>query len=520
MSIGLAKFSWRSCHLTQNWLSRNIQLSGIEVGQLKDRDLAMSARKIYEALKDQILSGVFGPDGRMPSSRALAHELGVSRTTVTVAYEQLLAEGFIEVRQGARPRAVSTVVGEGRRETVSQRPGPFRLSAYGERIRALSRAPEAAGNGLLADFRYGDLTAADFPAAIWKRAVNMAMARRHERLAYDDPCGSRRLRMALQGYLWRARTVRCALEQIVIVNGSQQGLDLCARLLLNAQDRFAIENPCYAMARRVFMSTGASPVAIPVDGDGLCTERLADIEARLAYVTPSHQFPLGGVLPVSRRHQLLAWARQHDAYVVEDDYDSEYRYDINPVPPLHGLDDGGSVIYLGTVSKTLSPALRIGYLVVPPELQEVFSAAKQLTDRHSSVTEQEALASLIESGAYEAHVRRVRRLNGERRETLLNALRHCFGNRIAIEGADAGLHIVVWFKDLPRRLETALIEKARRAGVGVHSVWPLYDPAGEHIAADRIGLVMGYSALDTRRIEKGVHLLAEIVEQFVPTGRA
>ncbi len=190
------------------------------------------------------------------------------------------------------------------------------------------------------------------------------------------------------------------------------------------------------------------PVSIPVDADGLNTALLVGVEARLAYVTPSHQFPLGSVLPISRRHQLLAWARQHGAYIIEDDYDSEYRYDINPVPPLHGLEGSGHVIYLGTISKTLSPTLRIGYLVVPPELQEVFATAKQLTDRHSPIIEQEALASLIESGAYESHVRRVRRLNGERRETMLNALRHRFGDEISIEGADAGLHVVMWLNRL------------------------------------------------------------------------
>lgn len=472
----------------------------------------MGARQIYAALKEQILGGVFGTDGQLPSSRGLAQELGVSRTTVTVAYEQLLAEGFIDVRQGARPRVAPAVVGQRERKSPRKHAGPIRLSAYGERIRTIPPRPEREESKLIVDFRYGDLAQSDFPAAIWKRAVNAAMGDRPERLAYNDPRGSRRLRMALQGYLWRARTLRCDLEQIIIVSGSQQGLDLCARLLLDAGDRFVTENPCYAMARWAFASQGASAVSIDVDQDGLDTELLAGVEARLAYVTPSHQFPLGSVMPISRRHKLLAWARQQSAYVIEDDYDSEYRYDINPVPPLYGLEDSDNVIYLGTISKTLSPTLRIGYLVVPPELQEVFTIAKQLTDRHSPVTEQEALASLIESGAYESHVRRVRRFNSERRETLLNAVRHRFGDKVAIEGADAGLHIVAWFRDLPRSLEAMVIEKAKHAGVGVHSVSALYDASASSIRSDQIGLVMGYAALDTRRIERGIHLLAEAVE--------
>ena len=361
-------------------------------------------------------------------------ELGVSRTTVTVAYEQLLAEGFIDVRQGARPRVVAAVMAHDVRQMSSQRSPPLRLSAYGERVRAMPPWPRYVAGQRVADFRYGDLAPSDFPLLIWKRAMNAAMRQRPERLSYDDPQGSMRLRLALRGYLWRARALQCDAEQIIIVNGTQQGLDLCARLLLDPADRFVIENPCYAMARRIFSSTGASPVSIAVDGEGLNTTLLAGIAARLAYVTPSHQFPLGSVLPISRRHQLLEWAQQHDAYVIEDDYDSEYRYDIDPVAPLHGLEGGGNVIYLGTISKTLSPALRIGYLVVPHGLREQFVSAKQLSDRHSPVAEQSALAALIESGLYERHVRRVRRLNGERRQILLHALRRRFTDRVLIEG--------------------------------------------------------------------------------------
>lgn len=476
------------------------------------RTHAIGARQIYEALREQILGSVYETGSQLPSSRGLANDLGVSRTTVTVAYEQLTAEGFIEVRQGARPRVVSSLIGPETSRISAKRVGQVLLSAYGGRLRATPPWPDYLPNALKVDFRYGDLAPSDFPALIWKRAMNEAMAQRPLRLAYDDPRGSRRLRQALQGYLWRARTLSCDLEQIIIVNGSQQGLDLCARLLLDPADSFVIE-ACYRMARQVFASTGASPVPVPVDEDGMKTELLAGIGARLAYVTPSHQFPLGGVMPITRRHQLLEWARHNNAYVIEDDYDSEYRYDINPVPPLHSLEDHGAVIYLGTISKTLSPMLRIGYLVVPPELQEVFATAKQFADRHSPVAEQEALASLIESGGYESHVRRVRRLNGERRETLLGALQRSFGDRITIQGADAGLHVAVWFNDLPRLRETALVDSARDAGLGLHLISPLYERTSDEGRTDRVGLVMGYAALSIRQIGKGVEVLREVVKQ-------
>lgn len=479
---------------------------------MPERAKRMGARQIYEALKNQILGRVYGAGSQLPSSRSLANDLGVSRTTVTVAYEQLAAEGFIEMRQGARPSVAASLLRQRPRDLRAKPQGPTHLSAYGERLRAAPAWPDYLPNSLMVDFRYGDLAPSDFPALAWKKAMNVVLAQRPSRLAYDDPRGSRRLRQALQGYLWRARTLHCDLEQIIIVNGSQQGLDLCARLLLDPGSKFVMEDPGYRMARHIFASTGAVPISVAVDGEGLRTELLAGARARLAYVTPSHQFPLGGVMPISRRHQLLEWARENDAYVIEDDYDSEYRYDINPVPPLHSLEGGSNVIYLGTISKTLSPMMRIGYLVAPPELQDVFATAKQLLDRHTPVSEQEALAAFIESGAYESHVRRVRRLNSERRETLLNALRREFGERIAVEGADAGLHVVVWFKELPKSFEGALVETAQRFGVGVHSISPLYDPNAEEGTEDQLGLVMGYSALTTRQIEKGVQLLLTAVE--------
>jgi GntR family transcriptional regulator/MocR family aminotransferase len=475
----------------------------------------MGARQIYEALKEQILERVYRADGQLPSSRALAGELGVSRSTVTVAYEQLAAEGFIAIRHGARPRVARDVVTkESARKVVRQAPRKARLSEYGERLTRSALHWERPRN-LLVDFRYGDLAPSDFPIQAWKKAVVAAITQRPDRLAYDHPCGSLRLRTALQNYLWRSRSVRCDVDQIIVVNGSQQGLDLCARLLLDAGDRFVMEDPGYLMARRAFAATGAAAVPIAVDKDGLETERLAKITARLAYVTPSHQFPLGGVMPVGRRHQLLAWAKQSNAYLIEDDYDSEYRYDTKPVPPLHALESGGSVVYLGTISKTLSPTLRIGYLVVPPELRSVFAVAKQMVDRHAPLIEQQALATMLESGAYDSHVNRVRRHNDERRQALLDVLRRRFGDRVEIEGAAAGLHVVVWFRDLPLTSEAALIEAARDRRLGIYPISPLFDRARPDYRPDRVGLVLGYAALEQRQIERGCQLLAQAVQQLL-----
>ncbi|MGY8663064.1 PLP-dependent aminotransferase family protein [Bradyrhizobium sp. UFLA05-109] len=485
------------------------------------RTRKMGARQIYEALREQILARVYGADGLLPSSRALAGELGVSRSTVTVAYEQLAAEGFIDVRHGARPRVARAVAETRTVDARSPSSRKARLSSYGERLRQFTPRPRDQARKLIANFRYGDLSPTDFPVLAWKRAMAAAITQRPEKLTYDDPCCSRRLRTALQGYLWRSRAVRCEVDQIIVVNGSQQGLDLCARLLLDGGDRFIMEDPGYLMARHVFSVTGALAVSIPVDADGLDTEQLAKIEARLAYVTPSHQFPLGGVMPIGRRHQLLAWARKFDAYMIEDDYDSEYRYDTKPVPPLHALEGSENVIYLGTVSKTLSPTLRIGYLVVPQGLQSVFVAAKQLMDRHTPLAEQDALATMLDTGAYDRHVRRVRRRNGERRHILLDALRRRFGERIQIDGAAAGLHVVVWFRDLPRTSEAALIEAALAKGIGIYPVSPLFDQRQQarRPGPNVVGLVMGYAALEARQIERGCQLLAVVVDQLRSTRR-
>ena len=463
-------------------------------------------RRICDAIKGEIARGVYGAGDRLPSTRAFAAEWGVSRTTVTAAYEQLLAEGYLETRRGARARIAP---GLGRIDTAArcdQAADAIPLSRYGRRLSDVELPPPA-GDPAIADFRYGVLAAADFPTLMWRRAVNGALMRRPVRLQYGDPQGSPDLRAALQGYLWRARGLRCEADDIVVVNGSQQGVDLCARLLVDPGDRVVIEDPSYVLARQVFAAAGAELVASPVDRDGMRVDGLGS--ARLAFVTPSHQFPLGSIMSAARRQELLAWARRAGAYVVEDDYDAEYRYGLGPIPTLRSLDGGRSVVYVGTVSKTLSPTLRLGYLVVPAALGTAFIKAKRMCDRHTPDLEQAALASLIANGAYERHVRRARRRNGERRAALLAALEAELGDAVTVAGADAGLHVVVWLSRMPRASEDALVAAARSAGIGLYGVSRLYatppDPSRP------AGLVMGYSALDERQIVAGVRRLKAVL---------
>lgn len=475
-------------------------------------------QRICEAIKGQIASGVLGPGAPLPSTRALAAEWGVSRTTVTAAYDQLIAEGYLEARQGARTR-VAPGLGLGRQPSgpADALGIPDRLSAFGRRLAGFALQSVPGGTRMVVDFRYGDVAAADFPVLAWRKAIGAAVLRRHGRLRYGDPRGSADLRAALQGYLWRARGLRCDPDRIIVVNGSQQGLDLCARLLLDPGDRVLMENPGYALARQVFLAAGAEVTSVPVDDEGLQIDGLP--AARLAYATPSHQFPLGGVLSAGRRRELLAWARRNGGHVIEDDYDSEYRFDIAPIPPLQAMDDAGRVIYLGTVSKTLSPTLRLGYLVVPPALSTAFTQAKRLADRHAPGLEQEALAALIGSGFYERHVRRVRRLNADRRATLLGALADKLGDAATVVGADAGLHLVVWLNEVPMAREEDLVARAHAMGLGVYPVTPLYAPDEAASRPVTAGLVLGYASLDHAAIRQGVQMLGELLVTFAEEGR-
>ena len=466
-------------------------------------------RRVVAAIKQAIAAGAYAPGASLPSTRALAAEWGLSRTTITAAFEQLLAEGYLETRPGARARVAAGLTDPGQPQPSAPAPRPAELSAYGRRLAASAPIPWNPRPVAL-DFRYGELAGGDFPTLAWRRALTKAVMRRPARLRYGDPRGLPELRAALQGYLWRGRGLRCEADDILVVNGSQQGLDLCARLLVDPGDRVVIEDPAYHLARQVFLTAGAELAPQPVDREGMRTATLP--QARLAFVTPSHQLPLGSILSAPRRQELLAWAVSHGAAIIEDDYDAEYRYGIGPVPPLRALDRAGSVIYLGTVSKTLSPTLRLGYLVLPPALREVFARAKRMSDRHAPELEQAALAELIDSGAYERPLRRVRRRNAERRAALLRALRRHLGERVSIAGTDAGLHVLVWLDGLSQAREAELTERAAALSLGIYGVSGFHDRPDD--PGRPAGLVLGYAALDEAQIEAGVERLAGVLRDL------
>jgi len=478
-----------------------------------------TGRRLYERLRAQIAGGGLAPGAALPSTRTLALEWGISRTTVTAVYEQLAAEGYLDTSARTRARVAAGASTAPRPAQPQEAAAPARLSAYGQRMAALAWPLPAPTQGKEIDFVYGALAATDFPTLAWRRAYSAALLRRQPRLSYGAPEGEAALRTALQGYLHRARGLACTAGQILIVHGSQQALDLCARVLIDPGDHAVVEDPCYPAARHVLQAAGARLLPVPVDEHGLRTDALpARARTRLAFVTPSHQFPLGGVMPIARRHALLQWAMRRRAYVIEDDYDGEFRYGQRPIDALQSLDGAGTVVYVGTFSKALSPQLRLGYMVLPPALVDVFRRAKRVTDRHAPTLDQLALAALIESGAYERHIRRMRREHERRRERLLQAVAQHLPPwaGAVVEGAAAGLHLILWLRGLPVRHEAVLIARARAQGVAVYPVAPLYAAASGW--GGSAGLVLGYASLPLAQIERGIRLLAAALGEMGESG--
>jgi GntR family transcriptional regulator / MocR family aminotransferase len=465
-------------------------------------------RQIYLALRRAILQGAFRGGERLPSTRDLAEQLRVSRTVVLMAYDQLLAEGFVRGRAGS-----GTYVPEGLSSHAprrSQDAACLHLSRFGTSAAAAAPSvdfPRVSSRPPRYDFSYRGTPVENFPFETWRRIL-MRRARKApvKTLDYGPSAGSLALREAIAAHLRRSRAVVCEASQIIVVNGSQQALDLAIRVVMERGDRVVIEEPQYQGAREVFRAAGARFHPLPVDRDGLNPDRLPR-RARIAFVTPSHQLPTGTILPLSRRLVLLEWAKRAGAVVIEDDYDGEFHYEGQPVESMQGLDREGRVIYLGTFSRTIFPALRIGYMVAPLSLVPALSAAKWLADRHTATLEQETLAEFITTGAYERHLRRVRRANAARRRALLGAIHSILGDRVSVTGDGSGTHIVLW----PRKREVSeegVVQRAASMGVGVYGIAQYYLSG-----PSRPGLMLGYARLREQDIREGIRRLAEALPE-------
>lgn len=459
-------------------------------------------RQIYLWLRQAILDGTLRLGERLPSTRNLAEQLQVSRTVVLLAYDQLIAEGFVEGRGGSGTYVTQgSPAGRLRRAGRARKLRLARFGAYANAAASKVDFPERRRDALRYDFTYRESPVDAFPLATWQRILaRQARKASVHACDYGPPAGSIELREAVAGQLQRSRAVRCDASQVMIVNGSQQALDLAARVLLERGDDVAIENPHYQGAREIFRAAGARLRAVRVDRDGLDPERLPG-RARIALVTPSHQFPTGTILPLSRRLALLDWAGRADAVVIEDDYDGEFRHEGRPVESMQGLDAEGRVVYVGTFSRTISPALRIGYLVAPKRLMPALTAAKWLSDRHTVTLEQQTLAEFIDGGAYERYLRRARRQIAMRRDALLDAVHDHLGDRVIVTGGGSGLHVVLWPRDGVSEAE--VIERAARRSVGVYGMARYFLKRPKNA-----GIMLGFSRLDESRIREGVRRLA------------
>lgn len=464
-------------------------------------------RQIYDQWRAGILTGRFARGQRVPSTRELAAALNVSRSTVTESYEQLVAEGYLEASQGSGTFICRQLPDEalrpGRPRIAMKEDQPaIRLSRYGAGLKDDFLYPETPRGFIRFTHWRPDLE--HFPFVLWRKLVTRQL-RTATRALFDytelfdyaeHSAGYLPLRREIAAYVARSRAVRCSPEQVVIVNGSQQGLDLCVRLLLEAGDEVAFENPGYQGASRIFQAHGAWLRPARIDGDGIVITELSR-NARLVYVTPSHQFPTGVSMSLARRLELIEWARSSRAAIIEDDYDSEYRYDGAPLPSLQGLAQGVPVMYVGTFSKVMFPGLRIGYVIAPTSFVAPLKRAKWLADRHSSMLDQAALAGFIREGHLERHIRRMRRLYGRRREALVQSLARYFAGKAKILGDAAGMHLMVRFDD------DTIAERAKASKVLLMSASAYYltKPAtGEFI--------FGFSSIGERTIREGVRRLA------------
>lgn len=471
-------------------------------------------QQLAAELRRLVLSRDLPPGARLPSTRRAAEELGVSRTLVVQAYEQLRAEGYFQAAVGVgtwvpeslAPHLLPPHKG-GARERPREAQGRNSLSLRGARI-ASSRSA-IAGTRPTFPLRPAGVAADEFPTRIWTRLTSKAW-RSHaaELVHYGEVQGLAALRLALAEHLRRHRAVRVAPEQILITAGSQQSLDLIARLFLDVGDVAVVEEPGYDGATSVFRAAGARIVPAPVDVNGVDISSCMDVgHARLVYTTPSHQYPLGSTLSLERRLALLDWARRSDGWIVEDDYDSEFRYASRPLPSLQGLEQGARVLYVGTFSKVLAPALRIGFIVLPEDLVDPFVRVRQVTDHHPPLSIQATLAAFVAEGHLERHLIRMRGIYSARRDALIRALRTTFGEGYDIVAGDGGLHLTILIPD--DLDDVAVAREAFARGLDPQ-------PLSVHYAQSpqRQGLVLGFGAFPPDVLEQSVRVLRRCIDEL------
>jgi GntR family transcriptional regulator/MocR family aminotransferase len=477
--------------------------------------------QLYERLRMAVLDGLLKGGARLPSTRALANELRVSRTTVLVAYDQLTAEGYIESRVGAgtrvaaempeqllnaRPAEVTTHARQAKdkKREIAARGNIMAREKFGPELRLGQRSWRTA-------FRVAVPALEEFPFEIWSRLASRHLRQpRQEILDYHGATGLERLRRAIAAHLSVSRGVRCSSDQILIVAGAQSAIDLSARVLLDPGDTALVEDPGHLGIYGALRGAGAKIVPVAVDREGLVISGRSHFgrKARVAFVTPSNQFPLAVTMSLPRRLALLDWAHSSGAWIVEDDYDSEFRFSGRPIEALRALDRADRVLYIGSFSKVLYPGLRLGYMVVPADLVDAFAAARRFIDVHPPLLPQAALADFIEEGHFGRHLRRMRMIYAERAQALSEAFDRYLSGMLSIAQPQAGMHTVAWITG--KLSDRSVSEAAARQGVEARplSVYSL--------GRRKPGLVLGFGNVTPREIAEGARKLAQVIERLRP----
>ncbi len=476
-------------------------------------------RWLYTALRGDILEGRLYPGARLPATRDLASQYGMSRGTVVSSFEQLKAEGYVQGSVGSGtyvskilPDELLRVAGQGGPKGAARWKARRNISNYGNRVKLFAGFEIRRSRAFRANLPALDL----FPTTLWAQIAARRLRRVSTNLLMGcDALGYLPLREAVAEYLSTSRGVNCVTEQVMIVSGSQEALDLVARLFLDPGDRVCMENPGYVGAAMVFEAVGAEISAMRLDDQGMKLRAASLRGARLVYVTPGHQFPLGITMSLPRRLELLEWARKSGGLIFEDDYDSEYRYSGRPVPALQGLDRHGLVLFSGSFSKVLFPSLRLGYLVIPPDLVGYFAAMKSVTSRHVPLLEQTVLCDFIGEGHFGRHLRRMREVYAERLSVLLECGREGLAGLLDISGVEAGLQTVGWLRNGIRGERAA--EAAAKRDVEVTPI-SRYHRDGDGGGLE--GLQLGFAAVDPQEIRRGVRELAMALKEVQGAGVA
>ncbi len=500
-------------------MSRTAKVPEIPFIGTLQRDAGPLSRQLVQAMRDAVARGDLKPGEALPSTRALAEALGVSRGTVVEAFEQLVAEGIFAAQHGAGTRVASALasprdqpgarqigrhseppVGGSERKNVPLPPSAQAFAAIAREFTALPPVP----------FAVSVPAGAAAPNDAWRKLGNRLRAGGSAApRGYGEPQGVLPLREAIADYLRRSRSVRCDASQVVITTGTQQGLFLSCQVLFDRADAVWVENPAYRGITAILESIGPREriVRVPVDAEGIDVDTGIALapHARAAFVTPSHQYPLGMPLSMARRKALLAWAEASRAWVVEDDYDSELRYAGHPFPSLQGLAPE-RVVYLGTFSKILYPSLRLGYAVVPDALVDAYCGARILMDRHPPTADQHVLAAFIDEGHLDRHIRRVRGVHAERRAFVIDAIQRVIPAELAwLQPSDQGMHLVLWLA--PGIDDRQVVARAVEAGVAVRAVSPMYvDGNGP------AGLILGFGGFTDREIEQAAQGVGRSIE--------